>query len=131
MRISVKLTAGVLVIAALVALVGYLTNLTDHTIQAQVEHLSRSSMMQVVNAADMALAIQAGHDALHDLISRQRLRKGTKAAAKDPEVARLRSTVNSTLSSSRRSLDQSRIASQWAMSGDGDELVIARKRQAE
>lgn len=117
MRISVKLTAGVLVIAAIVALVGYLTNLTDQTIETQVEHLSRSSLIQVVDAADMALAIQAGHDGLHDLIARERRQKRSTSPETKNELDRLRysvQSVQSTLASFKRSLDQSRQASQWS-----------------
>jgi PAS domain S-box-containing protein len=112
MRISVKLTAGVLVIAAIVALVGYLTNLTNQTIQTQVEHLSRSSLIQVVDAADMALAIQAGHDGLHDLIARERRQKRSASTEAQDNLDRLRHSVQATLASFQRSLDHSRQASQ-------------------
>ena len=111
MRISVKLTAGVLAIAAIVALVGYLTNLTDQTIEAQVEHLSRSSLIQAIDAADMTLAIQAGHDGLHDLIARERRQKDSALPEAKDELDRLRHGVKSALASFQRSLDQSRQAS--------------------
>jgi hypothetical protein len=41
MRISVKITVGVCVIAALVAAVGFLTNVTDQDIQAFAGRLPR------------------------------------------------------------------------------------------
>lgn len=128
MRISVKLTAGVLVIAALVALVGYLTNLTDHTIQAQIEHLSRSSLNQVVSAADMAVAIQVGHDALHDLIVRQRIRKRPNSNEPDPEAQRLERIVQSSLVSFQRSLDQGRQASRWESPHESDDEFIKKQQ---
>jgi PAS domain S-box-containing protein len=111
MRISVKLMAGALVIAALVAGVGYLTNLTDQAIQAQVNHLSRSSLPEVVDAAEMAIAIQTSHDALHDLIYLKR-RSSSDADAPKPvppeEVARLERSVQSSLATFQRSYERSR-----------------------
>ncbi len=129
-RISVKLTAGVVVIAALVGLVGYFTNLTDHAIQNQVEHLSRSSLIEVVDAADMALAIQTGHNALHDLIARRRQAKPVRTAEADPEATRLHQTVTASLGSFQRSFTHSRQASLLLAPSD-DEAAAARQQQAE
>ncbi len=116
MRISVKLMAGLLVIAALVAGVGYLTNLTDQAIETQVNHLSRSSLPEVVDAAEMAIAIQSSHDALHDLIYLKRGSSGDIAAAAKrvvtDEVARLGGAVQSSLATFQRSYERSRQANE-------------------
>jgi PAS domain S-box-containing protein len=115
MRISVKLMAGVLVLAALVAGVGFLTNLTDQAIETQVNYLSRSSLPEVVDAAEMAIAIQTSHDALHDLIYLKRSHAGNADAAMRPaanEVARLQRTIQSSLATFQRSYERSRQANE-------------------
>ncbi len=132
MRISVKITLGVCVVAALVAAVGFLTNLTDQDIQAQVEHLSHSSLTQVVDAADMTLAIQSGHDGLHDLISLERRFKPPLTNQTLAEIDRLKSVVKSSLASFQRSLDPSRKrqAERWLFPG-GNESQESAAKQAE
>jgi PAS domain S-box-containing protein len=130
MRISVKITLGVCVVAALVAAVGFLTNVTDQGIQAQVEHLSRSSLIQVVDAADMMLAIQSSHDALRDLIARQRSLKPPLPPDLDPESNRLADSVQKSLKSFKRNLDQSAQAARKSFPGsDGSDHLGAKQAE--
>ncbi len=112
MRISVKLMAGVFAIAALVAIVGYLTDMTDRAIGTQVNQLSRSSLLEVVDAADMAIAIQTSHDALHDMILPKRM-AADKAGPKQAiprDVVVLQRTVQSSLIAFQRSYERSKKA---------------------
>ena len=132
MRISVKITLGVCVVAALVAAVGFLTNVTDQDIQAQVEHLSHSSLTQVVDAADMTLAIQSGHDGLHDLITLRRRLKPPFSEQENDEIKHFKQAVTTSLASFQRSLDPSRKrqADRWLFPG-GSESQESAAKQAE
>lgn len=69
MRIGVILTLGFLLIASFVALVGYLYKVTSDTVQIEISKLRRSSIDQVVGAAEMRLALQSGQIAAQQIIT--------------------------------------------------------------
>ena len=117
MRISLKLTAGFLAIAALVALVGYFNRLANKAIQAHVEELRRSALIEMVDASDMAISLQESHDALHDLIADKRRGPAQPIPDQDSdeESNRSRKTVVAALEDFQHSFDRIRDAKEVAV----------------
>ncbi len=112
MRISVKLTVGVIAIATLLAVVGFLGSLTNIAIQANVEHLSQNSLIEVVDAGDMAIALQRSHDALHDLISEKRHASRDDVRPSGSLSQGARDSVQKSLDTLQRTLQHARDACQ-------------------
>jgi len=111
MRIALKLTAGFVLIAALVGLVGYFTGTAGREIQSQLEQLSRSAIVKVVDGANMASALDTCHRAAWALLAESRqARPSGGGAIPSPRIEEARREVDEALDQFRQSLERSRMA---------------------
>lgn len=69
MRLGIILTLGFLVIASFVALVGWLYKATSDTVDLEITKLRRSSLDEVLGAAEMRLGLQASQVAAQQIIA--------------------------------------------------------------
>ncbi len=65
MRIGLKLTAAFMAIASLVGVAGYLAHGTSKQVEQQLDRLSRSAVIRVADASQMAVALHADQLAAH------------------------------------------------------------------
>ncbi len=129
MRIGLKLIAGFLTVAALVGGVGYLSAATNREIHHQVERLSRSAIIKVVDSTDMALATNAQHLAARQLVAetkRAAIKAGNDEEART-RIADCLDAIERHTGALRQSLDRNRLANasliRWATHEGQDELA--------
>jgi len=126
MRIALKLTAGFVAIAALAGLVGYFSGTAGRQIQSQLEQLSRSAIVKVVDAANMLSALDACHRRVGRLV-----RSGSDSG-RPQKTGGLVGQISEDLDQFHASLERSRMAGEslilWARNV-GEPEVAQREQQ--
>lgn len=137
MRLGVILTAGFLLIAALVALVGLLYKQTSDTVHAEIVDLRQHLIPEVVGASEMRVALQATQLAAQQIIT-ARLQVLVQPDHDTGPLLGLDDSIEQTedsLKDFERRLAQSRAAIEAAeirsASGEASDLDAAAERLAE
>jgi PAS domain S-box-containing protein len=132
-RIGLKISLCLLGIAALVGVVGWRSRVANNAVRVQIEPLRRSSIQELVGAADMLIALKEGQLAARELVSasgRERSARGGSQPQQGGSTGASGAIENSLLAFEEQ-LEASRRATEAALAlaeQAGDAYAAARER---